>query len=100
MRLRYYVVSVIADVSGTVSADVWFIAGSAPTSHTQRSAGGKQDQRISTYRYISNTYSIASGASAISTWTTALTQWGTLIVNLSALTTSTVAVIEIFLLEN
>ncbi len=87
--------TIMADVSGSASVNVWFLAGTAPPTAPSIPTSGN---KISASAPIATTsaQSAAGGATAISTWNpTALTQWGTLAFNLSSITTSTKVTIQI-----
>lgn len=81
--------SVIGDISGSCSWDIWFIPGASPpiapaipTSANKISASAGPS--------ITSAQSNSGGASAISTWTQlVLTQWGTVAFNLASVTSLT-----------
>jgi len=92
--------SVIADVAGTMSMDIWRAASSAPPSAPAVPTSGGKISASAPVTIASSAQSASGGSSAISTWTTALAQWDVLGFSLSAAATLTRITVEIFITKN
>lgn len=86
--------TIIGDVSGSASLDVWFIAGTVPPAVPTIPTSSNKISATAPIT-VSTAQSASGGATAISTWTTAISQWGTLAFNLASVASLTKITVEI-----
>jgi hypothetical protein len=89
--------SIIGNISGSASLDVWFIAGTGAPPDAPNVPTSSNKISGSAPITLSSAQTASGGASAISTWTLALTQWGTIILNLNSITTCHWLEVQLFL---
>lgn len=91
--------AITADQSGSISADVWKVASSAPPSAPVIPTAANKISASAPVA-LSGAQSAAGGSSAVSTWTTAVAAWDVIGFDVTAAATITAVTIEIFILRS